>query len=65
MYETDCHNVLCSLTQFESCCQEGLQNVRTVDADVDVMAIATVNNIKPDELCVAFVAGVHFSLQST
>ena len=38
--------------------------VRTVDTDVDVVAIATLNNIKPDELWVAFDAGVHLWLQS-
>ena len=37
--------------------------VRTFDTDVDV-AIATLNIIKPDELRVAFGAGVHFWLQS-
>ena len=60
MYETDCHNALCSLTQIDSCCQEGLQ-LRTA---VDVVAISTINNIKPDDLWVAFGAGVHFWLQS-
>ena len=38
--------------------------VRKVDADVDVVAIATLNNIKPDKLWVAFGAGVLFWLQS-
>ena len=42
--------------------------VRTVDTDVDVVAIvniiATLNNIKVNELWVAFGAGVHFWLQS-
>ena len=38
--------------------------VRTVDTDVDAVAIATLNNIKPDKLWVAFGAGVQFWLQS-
>ena len=38
--------------------------VRTVDTVIDVLAIATLNNIKPDELWIAFVAGVQFWLQS-
>ena len=38
--------------------------VRTVGTAVDVMAIATLNNIKSDDLWVAFGAGVHFWLQS-
>ena len=37
---------------------------RTVDTDIDVVAIATLNNIKLDEQWVAFGAGVHFWLQS-
>ena len=37
--------------------------VRT-DADVDVVAIATLDNLKPDEMWEAFGAGVHFWLQS-
>ena len=43
--------------------------VRTDYTDVDVMAIiniiSEVNNIKLDELWLAFGAGVHFWLQST
>ena len=38
--------------------------VLTVDTDDDRVARATLNNIKPDELWVAFCAGVHFWLQS-
>ena len=34
----------------------------TVDTDVDAVAIATLNNIKPDGLLVAFDS-VHFRLQ--
>ena len=33
---------------------------RTVDTDVVVVAIATLNRTKPDELCVAFGTGGHF-----
>ena len=36
--------------------------VRTFDTDVDVVSIATLNIIKPDEVWVAFGAGVHFWL---
>ena len=39
--------------------------VCTVDTDIGVVAIVMPNNIKPDELWVAFGAGVHFWLQST
>ena len=35
-----------------------------VDIDVDVVAIATLNNIKPAELWVAFGAAVQLWLQS-
>ena len=51
MYETDCHNVLCCLTEIEVAVTKGYMKllVRTVDTDVDVVAIATLNNIKPDK----------------
>ena len=36
---------------------------RTVDTDVVIVPIATLNNVKHDGLCVAFASG-HFRLQS-
>ena len=52
MYEPDCQNVLCSLTLIDSnvAVKKGYMKllVRTVDTGVDVVAIATLNNIKPD-----------------
>ena len=38
--------------------------VRAGDTDVDVVAMATLNNRKPDELWVAFDAVVHLRLHS-
>ena len=38
--------------------------VRTVDTNIDVVEIATLNNITLYELWVPFGAGVHFWLQS-
>ena len=40
-------------------------SVHRVDTDVDVVVIATLNNIKLDELRVSFGVDVHFLLQST
>ena len=40
-------------------------SVHRVDTDVNVVAIATLNNIKLDEPEVSLGAGVHFLLQST
>ena len=37
--------------------------VRIVDTDVVVVALATLNNIKPDDRWVAFGTGGHFRLQ--
>ena len=39
------------------------QLAHTVDTDVDIVPIATLDNVKPDGLCVVFDSG-HFWLQS-